>query len=122
MIAWYAIGYVWPYDQELLLKKLTDFRQACEDFAPLCFKWKEWVFIKEDVEDTVKYLSWQQKFGALPVSTDHSLPASAYGYMYLFFMIIKFTGNIIYCIFIEIINEILRTYAFMRNYFNFKSL
>jgi hypothetical protein len=53
MIALHATGYLWSHDEKLVLKNFTDFRQADEDFDPICLRGKEWPFIKEDFEDAV---------------------------------------------------------------------
>jgi len=37
----------------LLRKNFTDFTIADNDFAPICLKNKEWVFIKEDIEEAL---------------------------------------------------------------------
>jgi predicted nucleotidyltransferase component of viral defense system len=53
MIALHARGYEWTHNEELIKANFTDFRQADEDFDPICLKGKEWPFIKEDFEETV---------------------------------------------------------------------
>jgi len=53
MIALHAMGYQWTHNKELIVANFTNFRQADEDFDPICLKGKEWPFIKEDFEEAV---------------------------------------------------------------------
>ena len=46
--------YPYTHDKDLIIKNFTNFDQADDDFDPICFKGKYWVFIKEDFEEVVK--------------------------------------------------------------------
>jgi len=48
MIALHAKGYEWTHKEEHIIQNFADFRQADEDFDPICLRGKEWAFIKED--------------------------------------------------------------------------
>jgi len=50
MLDLHAKRFEWTHDRELILENFTDFKQADEDFDPLCLLAKEWIFIKEDFE------------------------------------------------------------------------
>lgn len=45
--------YEYTHDKSLILKNLTDFTLADEDFNPICLRGKYWEFIKEDIEDSL---------------------------------------------------------------------
>lgn len=53
MIALHATGFEWTHNEELILANFTEFRQADEDFDPICLRGKDWPFIKEDLEEAV---------------------------------------------------------------------
>ena len=44
------------HDRELIIRNLTNFDRADEDFDPDCLKGKEWEFIKEDIIEHVESL------------------------------------------------------------------
>ena len=56
MIDFHNQRYEWTHDKELIIKNFIDFQLADDDFDPICLKRKEWMFIKEDIEDAVKRL------------------------------------------------------------------
>lgn len=43
----------WTHDPKLILKNFTNFHAADQDFDPICLRDKEWIFIKEDLEQAV---------------------------------------------------------------------
>lgn len=45
--------YEYIHDKSLILKNLTDFMLADEDFNPICLRGKYWEFIKEDIQEAV---------------------------------------------------------------------
>jgi len=47
--------YQYTHEREIILRNLTDFYLADEDFDPVCLRGKYWEFIKEDIEDAVKH-------------------------------------------------------------------
>lgn len=49
MLALHKLRYPYTHDEKLLIKNLTDFSEADEDFDPICLKGKYWEFIKEDI-------------------------------------------------------------------------
>jgi hypothetical protein len=53
MLALHKQRYEYAHDKALILKNLTDFTQADDDFNPICLRGKYWEFIKEDIEDAV---------------------------------------------------------------------
>jgi Nucleotidyl transferase AbiEii toxin, Type IV TA system len=53
MIALHKQRFEWTHDEALIKKNFTDFVNADDDFDPICLKGKEWIFIKEDIEDAV---------------------------------------------------------------------
>lgn len=53
MINLHKQRFEWAHDEPLILKNLVDFTEADNDFDPICLKEKEWVFIKEDLEEAV---------------------------------------------------------------------
>jgi len=54
MIALHKQRFEWTHDEVLIRKNFTDFTIADNDFDPICLKEKEWVFIKEDIEEAAK--------------------------------------------------------------------
>jgi hypothetical protein len=44
----------YSHDKLLILKNLTDFSLADDDFDPICLRGKYWEFIKEDISEAVK--------------------------------------------------------------------
>lgn len=44
----------WTHDEELIHKNFTAFNDADNEPDPICLRNKEWVFIKEDIEEAVK--------------------------------------------------------------------
>lgn len=55
MIVLHKQRFEWTHDEVLIRKNFTDFKIADNDFDPICLKEKEWVFIKEDIEEAVKH-------------------------------------------------------------------
>lgn len=53
MIELHRKRYEWTHDPLLITQKFTDFSSADLDFDPLCLKKKEWVFIKEDIQQQI---------------------------------------------------------------------
>jgi hypothetical protein len=53
MIALHKQRFEWTHDETLIRKNFADFTIADNDFDPLCLKDKEWVFIKEDIEEAL---------------------------------------------------------------------
>ena len=53
MIELHNKRYPISHDPELILKQLTDFRKADQDFNPICLKGKHWEIIKLDFLDIV---------------------------------------------------------------------
>jgi hypothetical protein len=43
----------WTHDAAKIIKNLTDFEEADLEPNPLCLRNKEWVFIKEDIEEAL---------------------------------------------------------------------
>ncbi len=43
----------YTHDKSLILKNLTDFTMAGDDFNPICLRGKYWEFIKEDIKNAV---------------------------------------------------------------------
>jgi hypothetical protein len=56
MIALHKQRFEWTPDDALIYCKLTDFIAADDDFDPVCLKGKEWMFIKEDLQETISKL------------------------------------------------------------------
>lgn len=56
MLALHKQRYEFGHDSNLILKNLTDFKQADDDFNPICLRGKYWAFIREDIEDAVRDL------------------------------------------------------------------
>jgi predicted nucleotidyltransferase component of viral defense system len=46
--------YPYSHDREVILKNFTDFRQADDDFDPICLRGKYWEVIKADFIDIIK--------------------------------------------------------------------
>jgi hypothetical protein len=56
MIALHKQRFEWTPDDALIYCKLTGFIAADDDFDPVCLKGKEWMFIKEDLQETISKL------------------------------------------------------------------
>lgn len=54
MLSLHKQRYTYTHNQELILKNLTNFELANNDFDPICLKGKYWEFIKEDIMEVVK--------------------------------------------------------------------
>lgn len=54
MLSLHQQRYPYIHDEKLILQNLTNFELADDDFDPICLRGKYWVFIKEDIVDTVK--------------------------------------------------------------------
>jgi predicted nucleotidyltransferase component of viral defense system len=54
MLGLHEMRYPYSHDQKLILKNLTDFRMADDDFDPICLLGNTWEFIKEDIIDAVE--------------------------------------------------------------------
>src|SRR5690606_17255186 len=46
--------YPYTHDEKLILKNLTDFELADDEFDPVCLRGKYWEFIKEDIVEAVE--------------------------------------------------------------------
>lgn len=57
MLTLHKQRFEWTHDRNLIIKNFSDFKLADDDFDPICLKGKEWVFIKEDFAEAVKYVS-----------------------------------------------------------------
>jgi len=53
MIDLHRKRYEYSHDKELIIRNLTDFSQADDDFDPICLRGKYWEFIKEDIIEAV---------------------------------------------------------------------
>jgi predicted nucleotidyltransferase component of viral defense system len=53
MISLHQMRYPYTHDEKLILKNLTNFELADNDFDPICLKGKYWAFIKEDIIEKV---------------------------------------------------------------------
>lgn len=53
MIALHRQRFEWTHDEALIRNNFTNFSTANDDLDPICLKQKEWVFIKEDIEEAV---------------------------------------------------------------------
>lgn len=53
MTTLHSMRFKWTHDETLIHQKLIDFDESDTDFDPLCLKNKEWIFIKEDIEQAV---------------------------------------------------------------------
>lgn len=51
MIALHKKRFEWTHDEELILNNFRDFSFADDEFDPICLKAKEWIFIKEDIQE-----------------------------------------------------------------------
>lgn len=54
MIEMHQQRYPFSHDKSSLIKMLSDYKIADDDFDPICLKGKYWEFIKEDIEDALK--------------------------------------------------------------------
>lgn len=54
MLDFYERRYPYNYPREVILNKMIDFKEADDDFEPICLKSKYWELIKLDIEETVK--------------------------------------------------------------------
>lgn len=54
MLDFYERRYPYNYPREVILNKMIDFKEAEDDFEPICLKSKYWELIKLDIEETVK--------------------------------------------------------------------
>lgn len=43
----------YTHDTEIIIRNFTSFDTSDNDFDPICLRGKQWVFIKEDLEDAV---------------------------------------------------------------------
>ena len=43
--------YTYSHDRKLIIRKLTDFQLADDDFEPICLKGKHWELIKLDLTE-----------------------------------------------------------------------
>ena len=53
MIDLHRTRYPYTHEENLIIQNLTDFKEADNDFDPVCLRGKYWAFIKEDIEDAV---------------------------------------------------------------------
>lgn len=53
MIDLHRKRYEYSHDKELIIRNLTDFSLADDDFDPICLRGKYWEFIKEDIIEAV---------------------------------------------------------------------
>lgn len=54
MISLHKQRYPYTHDEKLIIKNLTNFELAEDDFDPICLKGKYWEFINEDISDALK--------------------------------------------------------------------
>ncbi|MEI6577444.1 MAG: nucleotidyl transferase AbiEii/AbiGii toxin family protein [Bacteroidota bacterium] len=54
MLGFHQKRYPFFHERELIIRKLSDFTQANDDFDPICLKGKHWEIIKLDLLDFVK--------------------------------------------------------------------
>ncbi len=54
MLSLHQQRYPYIHDKELILKNLTNFEFADDDFDPICLRGKYWEFIKEDIIEIVE--------------------------------------------------------------------
>jgi predicted nucleotidyltransferase component of viral defense system len=54
MIDLHRQRFEWTHNAELILGNFTNFESADNDFDPICLRNKEWIFIKEDLEEASK--------------------------------------------------------------------
>lgn len=43
----------WTHDEPLILRNFIDFEAADAEPDPICLRNKEWIFIKEDIEEAI---------------------------------------------------------------------
>lgn len=55
MIDLHRQRFEWTHDPKLILENLTNFQTADQDFDPICLRNKEWIFIKEDIEQATGF-------------------------------------------------------------------
>jgi len=53
MIALHRARFEWTHDEPLILQNLIRFAECDDDLEPICLREKQWVFIKEDIEEAV---------------------------------------------------------------------
>jgi predicted nucleotidyltransferase len=53
MLALHQQRFEWTHDEKTIRENFTNFKEAEDDLTPICLRSKEWVFIKEDFEDTL---------------------------------------------------------------------
>jgi hypothetical protein len=53
MIELHEIRYPYSHDKKLIIKNLTHFEYADEDFNPICFRGKYWELIKDDFQEMI---------------------------------------------------------------------
>lgn len=56
MIDLHKMRFEWTHDPDLIIAKFTDFTEADDDLDPKCLRGKEWIFIKEDLEEAIQKL------------------------------------------------------------------
>lgn len=56
MIALHKQRFKWTHDEITIRRNFTDFTTADDDFDPICLRGKQWVFVKEDMEDAMMRL------------------------------------------------------------------
>lgn len=54
MLTLHETRYPFSHDAKTIKENFKNFKNADDDFDPICFKGKYWVFIKEDFEDFAK--------------------------------------------------------------------
>lgn len=54
MLSLHQERYPYTHNEELILKNLSNFELADDDFDPICLRGKYWEFVKEDIIDAVK--------------------------------------------------------------------
>lgn len=47
--------YAFSHDRDLILKNFTEFKEADDDFDPVCLRGKYWQFVKEDIELAIQH-------------------------------------------------------------------
>jgi hypothetical protein len=57
MLALHKQRYEYGHDSDLILRNLTNFKQAADDFNPICLRGKYWEFVQEDIEKAVSYFN-----------------------------------------------------------------
>lgn len=53
MIDLHKQRFEWTHEPDLILENFKNFDSADNDFDPICLKNKEWIFIKEDIEEAI---------------------------------------------------------------------